>query len=216
MNAKKRFDETMTRCNAMVALADTEGGNDDCLRMAIVLAVSAMERYVKDRFRESLAKYCKLHAGSFNEDLIDWLKKAGIDESFWTRKTICPQPRPLKTVRNKVARYLEAIPIQSAESIDNLFLCYDLKNLTTHVARKTKLKKVRTSITWLIARRHAIAHGSDYLISGILNAIDAGTVALRLDRLIRFIAAMDEILASRFATCKKEHHTAKHSSGSDR
>ncbi len=212
MNAKRRFDETMTRCNAMVALADAEGGNDDCLRMAIVLAVSAMERYVKDRFRESLAKYCKQHADSFNGNLIDWLKKAGIDESFWTRKTICPQPRPLKTVRNKVARYLETIPIQSAESIDKLFLCYGLKNLTTHVARKTKLKKVRASITRLIARRHAIAHGSDYLLSGKLDAIDAGEVTLRLDRLTRFIVAMDEILA----TDKKKHHTAKRTCGSFR
>ena len=46
----------------------------------------------------------------------------------------------------------------------------------------------------MIERRHAIAHSSDYLVSGRLDAIDAREVTLRLDRLSRFIAAMDEIL----------------------
>lgn len=210
MNAKKRFDETMKRCNAQIALAKTTAGNDDCLRMAIVLAVSAMERYVKDRFRESLAKYCTQNAGSFNVSLTDWLEKAGIDGSFWTLKTICPQKRPLKTVRNKMARYLETIPIQSAESIDKLFLCYGLKNLTANVVKKTGLKTVRASIRRMIRRRHAIAHGSDYLISGQLDTIDAREVSLRLDRLSRFITAMDEILASKFALHRKKHRVAKH------
>lgn len=209
MNAKKRFDETMKRCNAQIALAKTTDGNDDCLRMAIVLAVSAMERYVKDRFRELLAKYCKRNAGSFNETLAARLKKAGIDESFWTLKTICPQPKPLKTVLNKVARHLGTFPIQSAASIDELYLCYDLKNLTSHAAKKTGLKKVKSSMTRMIARRHAIAHGSDYLFSGRLDAINAKEVSLRLDRLSRFIAAMEEILTSKFAPHKRKRCTVK-------
>lgn len=209
MNAKKRFDETMKRCDALIALANKGRGNDDCLRMAIVLAVSAMERYVKDRFRQSLAKYCRQNAGSFNEALKQRLAQAGVDDSFWNLKAICPQKKPLKTVLNKVSRHLGTFAIQSATSIDELYLCYGLRDLTANVERKTGLKTVRASIRLMVRRRHGIAHGSDYLVSGKLDAIDAKEVTLRLDRLSRFIAAMDEILASKFAPRKRKRGVAK-------
>ncbi len=208
MVAKRRFDATMDRCNALVALATQGRGNDDCLRMAIVLAVAAMERYVKDRFLELLTPYCRIEAGTFNEALNTRLNEAGIDASFWSRRALCPQKMVLKTVRSKMAKHLESFAIQTATSIDDLFRCYGMKNLTVHAADKTGLKTMKSSLRHLIARRHDIAHSSDHSISGTLQAVDASEVSLRLNRLSRFVTEMETILLSSFTSLKKKHRSA--------
>lgn len=200
MTAIKRFEATMERCHALVELGTNGNRNEDCLRMAIVLAVSALEWYVKDRFLESLAKHCRNTGGRFNEALEKRLEKAGIEIDFWRNRAMDNHSNPLKTVHNKMARHLRSFTIQKAAVIDELFSCYGLGNITTHAEKKAGLRTVKASILKMIRRRHVIAHASDYLIQGRVQSIDCREVQLRLDRLERFVRAMEEILKARFAT----------------
>lgn len=199
MTAINRFESTMARCHALVELGTNGTGNEDCLRMAMVLAVSALEWYAKDRFLESLAKHCRRVEGRFNGILNKLLREAGIATDFWIKNAINGQARPMRTVRNRMARHLRSFAIQTAVGIDDLYLCYDIRSITAHAEKRAGLRRVRASIRRLILRRHEIAHASDYLIQGRLQAIDCNDVVLRLDRLERFVRAMEEILAVKFS-----------------
>lgn len=199
MKAINRFEATMARCQALVHLGTQGHGNEDCLRMAIVLAVSALEWYAKDRFLESLARHCRNTGGKFNEALEKQLEKAGIATDFWRRKAMDKQPKPLKTVRNKMARHVRSFTVQTAKSVDELFSCYGIGNITMHAEKKAGLTTVKASIKRMIRRRHEIAHASDYLISGKLQAVDCEDVKLRLDRVERFVQAMEDILVAKFS-----------------
>lgn len=208
MTAKNRFDDTMNRCSALVVLATREG-NDDCLRMAMVLAVSAMEKYVKDRFRESFARFFRQSHGLLNDDLARLLNDAGVDAAFWNEMVIQRHDRPLRSMRNRLAKYLETFAIQSAASINRLYICYGLKNITAHVMRRAGLKTMSSSMKRMIDRRHAIAHGSDISVSGRLQPITSEEVTLRLDRLTRFVTAMDEIVTAKFSSRRRNRHAMK-------
>lgn len=198
MTAIKRFESTLERCHALVELGTNGSGNDDCLRMAIVLAVSSLEWYVKDRFLESLARHCRSVEGRFNDALKERLQNAGIATDFWTQNAIRGQPRPMRTVRNRMAKHLRSFPIQKAVVIDKLFSCYGLGNITSHAEKKAGLKTVKSALGRMIHRRHDIAHASDYLIQGRLQAVDCNDIKLGLDRVERFVRAMEEILKAKF------------------
>ena len=118
MKAIERFNETMTRCDVLVAaFHQTTDKNADLLRFAVVLSVSAFERYVKDAFLEHIVQFDRMptlnpeHRAAFD----DFIEKAGVDRNIWREcymsRGQCRHPR--RTIRNMVRKHLSKTPLQT-------------------------------------------------------------------------------------------------------
>ena len=90
--AKARFDETMSRCDALILLYNSTK-NDDLLRAVVVFCVAALERYLKDRFLELFVPFLKKvqkRGGNWNKRTKELLNVSGVNEDFWKSCTLKP------------------------------------------------------------------------------------------------------------------------------
>jgi hypothetical protein len=208
MRAKRLFDETVERCGTLLEGPANYQGRQDCIRMAIVLAVAGLERYVKQRFLENLSRQIREQPEG-NEALNKLLSESGVTADVWKGLALGGQSHPLKTVRSKVVVHLENIAIQNSSSINDLYKCYGLGSIVGNAARKTGLKTIWPSVMRIVNRRHKIAHDADYKRAGALESVIENDVRKRLGDLCRFVNAMDEIVSRRFAPKKRKVATTQ-------
>lgn len=208
MKAFQQFSQTMTRCNRLVeAFVNRKNGNDDYLRFAIVLAVSAFEKYVKDAFLEHLVQFERIPSQNPKQrnEFDSFLQKAGVDHDLWKNCYLnrgkCPRPR--RIIRNTVQRHLSTISIQKHDSISGLFKYYGLGNILQNASAKSDRVLIWKTIEKLISRRHQIAHASDCRAMGRLSEVRVDQVSRQLKALARFVGCMEEIIQNKFSRKKK-------------
>ena len=202
-NALAKFKKTIARCESLVEsyrilhAQNQEDGSTpapkDIIRGAVVLAVAAMDAYVTDVFCEKLVPYLKKY--KVDDSLVELLSDAGLD----TREALnlLAMERPYRRIRTLITRHYETYTTQKFDVIDEIFLPFRLKNITSNAEAKTGKKSLRKSVGLLVARRHEIAHGGDYNHHGRIKNIDEKQVAKRIKHLEQLVVAIDEIICNR-------------------
>ena len=203
MKAIAGFRETISRCNQLVELFHTVSPkNDDLLRFAVVLAVSAFEKYVKDSFVERLVQFARLPSAgkSKREEFDAFLKGAGVEPDLWREcyNARGKNPNPNLRMRNRVKRELSSKPIQRQTDISELFKLYGLGNILVRARELSNKALIWKTIEKTTKRRHQIVHASDYRFAGSLEPINDKNVNRHLAAFERFVESMNSILESRF------------------
>lgn len=213
MKAIQQFNQTMIRCTRLVEAFGNGGtGNDDYLRFAIVLAVSAFEKYVKDAFLEHIVQFERMPKQNSKQraEFDAFLREAGVAPDLWKNCYLnrgkCPRPR--RIIRNTVRRHLETMPIQRHDSISGLFKHYGLGNILQNASAMSERALIWKKIEKLIDRRHQIAHASDCRAMGRLAEVRADQVFRQLKALERFVGCMEEIIQAKFSQRNKRSKRA--------
>lgn len=170
MNAKRKFESVIARALALCELRRqlwTSRSSrspvrnlriDDLLRSALMLGVSAMDAYYRDKFLERLIPFVKKKSAT--RTLEKALQDAGV--SMGDVLSLLGNRRPLRSLRNKVADWLLSKPMHDLDQVDGLFVAFGLKNLTEHAAKKDGAVTIRRKVADAVARRHDIVHYGDY------------------------------------------------------
>ncbi len=199
--AKARFDETMTRCDGLIALYESTK-NDDLLRAVVVLGVAALERYLKDRFLKLfipfLKKELKKESG-WNKSTRKLLKDSGVDEDFWRASALSQTRNVFAKISAKVRAYVRnGITLQQKKKIEHLYTCYGMANIIQDAVGKAERKRLWQSVNKLIRRRHQVAHQADYLNAGKLDEIGEKEIEMRLGHVRKLVDSINDVLCLRF------------------
>ena len=166
--------------------------SSDLLRAALVFGVAAMDSYFTDVFAERFIPY--LQKKGPNKAMVSLLENAGLGTE--TALKIMTMKRPYRRIRTLVEESLEKKVTQTTNVIDDLFLAFDLKNFTQHIAQLKRRKTLLRSIRNAVNRRHKIAHDGDINSHGNLNPITRRDVQHKLKDIVLFVAGADQILQS--------------------
>lgn len=211
-NSKKKFDQTVARCEKLVSdYNDIKREHDaghieiepsqDLLRAAIVLAVAAFDAYATDCFAEKFVDYVKRFG--INAEIENMLKKAGFDIGFSLE--LLKAKRPYRRIRTLIDHYYSNYVTEKLEVIDALYKMYSLNDITTNAARRSRKDEQRLlgSVQKLVNRRHSIAHDSDYNEHGRLKRVNASDTN-RIQDLKILVENMDAIVENKFS--RNRHH----------
>jgi hypothetical protein len=199
--AVKSFAFTMNRATALVELfvdhsgADTANArfnNSDIVRGAIVLAVASMDAYFTRRFVEILVPYIKEHGPT--QGLIDLLGRAGLNTE--QALLMATMDRPFRRIRTLVDTHLSGYTTQRFHAIDELFLCFGIKDLCKNAQAKCKKKTTLGKIERLVLRRNQIVHDGDLNKHGKLQPVRPKDVVAQFKSLARFLTEADSILVN--------------------
>ena len=202
--AKKRFDDTISRCRDLVNLHLTQITNDDLLRAAVVFAISALDMFAIDRFMEEFVGYIRRF--KVDDSVAKLLEKNGFTAQVAIGLIKGESERPMRLIRTLVERGYAKTSMQSFESIDGLYAIYKLGTLTKNAERRLNRKNLRLSIEKLIHRRHEIVHAADYNGKNQLQGVEAEDVLRRINDLAKFVDSMDAIICNKFKRkrCKRK------------
>ncbi|MBN2581716.1 MAG: hypothetical protein JXL80_01515 [Planctomycetes bacterium] len=163
----------------------------DLSRAAIVLAVAAMDAYFTDVFAENFVRYLK--AKGPEQGLTALLSKAGLDTRVALE--LLNMQKPNRRIRTLVERYHERTTTQRAEAIDELFIAYGIKDFCKRAQGIARRKNLLASIRILVNRRHEIVHDGDINSHGSLQSISSTETRRRVQDVVKFVAASEELLA---------------------
>jgi hypothetical protein len=205
LDAKTKFDKVIARARGLCALHERlsdqgiPGGTvaelnlDDLLRSALMLGVSAMDAYYRDKFLERLVPYAK--AKSATKTLEDALSRAGV--TMTDVLELLGNKRPHRTLRNKIAGWLLGKPMHDLDQVDVLLQGFGIKKLTENAAKKDGAKTIRTKVEDAVQRRHDIAHYGDYFAGKkTLKKIERAWTVKQLDWIARLVEQSDAIISS--------------------
>lgn len=199
--AYKKYNKTFSRAIGLIRLyiiiekQKKKGSIDyqhttDLIRSSIVLGVSAMDAYFTDRFCDIVVPYLKKHGPS--KDLIQLLEKAGLDVE--EALIMASMKRPFWRIKTLVHEYLDTYVTQRFEVIDELFMCFHIKNFSENVKKISKRTTILRSIEKLVQRRHEIVHEGDINDHGRLNKIKPRRIYNRLHNLDKFVSEADAFI----------------------
>lgn len=184
---------------------------DDVVRSALALAVSAMDAYFRDKFIDRLIPYAKSHKATV---LSPTLKSAGVQMADLLE--LLGKDRPHRTLRNKIAAWLQAQPMHDLNRVDKLFKPFGLPNLTTdaiNVANASKKRGAafgRSTVEKVVSRRHEIVHYADYFAGkNDLQKIDADRVLRQIDYVRRLVESADGLIDSATRSTKRGKRKSK-------
>lgn len=203
MNAKVRFDESMQRCDALLAQAEKSPLNEELLRFVVVLCVSALDMYASDRFMENFSRHIKTR--SLASDEIELLKNSGvtIEVVLNLLKQHKKGKHPFRSIREYVDRYFSKASRQSFDKINDLYTYYGLRNLTDDALKRCDKKTVGSKIQKMLIRRHKIVHEADYDGKHKLAGLNAKEVCGWRKATETFVGCMEEIICNKFAPKSK-------------
>lgn len=205
-SAKEKFDKTIKRCENQIKiyneLKEMKAINpeisieisQDILRGAIVLAVAAFDAYATDIFSEKFVVYIKRY--KVDNSLQELLSDAGFDISFSLE--LINSDRPYRKIRTLIEKYYSKYTTQRLRVIDDLFLQYHIKNITSNAEKKSGRKTLLSSVEKIIARRHSIVHDGDYNEFNRIKSVNMQDLK-RIGDLKLLVDCMDEIIESKFA-----------------
>lgn len=197
--AREQFDNTSARSIQLAGmhaqLKQTQAFPpetvDDVMRAAVALCVASMDAYFTRRFVEVLIPYLKKNGP--NDRLASLLGDAGLDTAEALR--LAAMDRPFRRIRSLVAAHLATYTTQRFNRIDELFLCFGVKNLCGHSQGWLGRKRLLRSVELLVERRHAIVHSGDRDKHGNLRPVDDSKLMKRMEDLVKFVHSADALIA---------------------
>lgn len=136
------------------------------------------------------------------------MDNAGISNNYLRKGFLSPRSRPCRMLSNKVRDYLmKRAVVQSDVAISKLYACLGMPKIIDNAVGKCGKKRIWSSISRLIERRHQIAHNADLSVQGCTQEINFGTVSKWLEKLEEFIQGVESVMDCRFA--KKKAVTKK-------
>lgn len=167
----------------------------DMSRAAVVLAVAAMDAYFTDAFVERLVPFIKQTRPG--ESLVALLRDAGLDTAMALE--LLTMNRPYRRVRTLVDGHLERTTTQRLKAIDELFICYGLKNFCQNIQKLKNRQNLLASVEKIVERRHKIVHEGDLNAHRRLNAINPTQTKRRIVDVLTFVSGADELLQRQIA-----------------
>ncbi|MDP8254104.1 MAG: HEPN domain-containing protein [Candidatus Alcyoniella australis] len=205
MDAKTKFDKVIARAISLCDLHERLETNgipngtvvdlslDDLLRSALMLGVSGMDAYFRDKFLDRLVPYVtkKKTPKTLEKPLSD----AGVSMSDVLE--LLNNQRPHRTLRNKIANWLLEKPMHDLRQVDDLFLGFGIKKLTENAAKKSGAPTINKKVSDAVNRRHNIAHYGDYFAGrSKLKEIKRDWTKRQLNWISRLVKEADSIIAS--------------------
>ena len=193
--ALQKFVKTQNRSMSLAQLYSdlhdkNMAGNRDLVRSAIVLSVASMDAYFTDKFSDLIVPAMKITG--VGDSLKKLLESAGLDLQECV--SLLTMQRPYNRIRALVTSYLESRTTQSIEAIDELYLCFGIKDFCACIegtlGRKNLLKRVQR----LVERRHRIVHDGDYSKHQKLSPIEFEKTIGYMNDLITFVAGAEKFL----------------------
>jgi hypothetical protein len=199
MTAIATFNDTIARARSLVTL---HGGlsatqvaampdPEDLLRSALVFAVAGMDAYFTDRFTESLVKFLKRNKPP--SGLVSLLSAAGLGTK--AALEMLAMDRPYRRVRTLVEDHLSDYTTQKQHVIDELFLVYGVKDLSTHAAGLAKKKLLLAQVEAAVKRRHVVVHRGDLNKHDKRRTLPARRATKYIDSLELYVQKCEELLA---------------------
>ena len=170
---------------------ETSARVDDVMRGAAVLQVAAMDAYFTRKFIDLLIPYLKKHGP--NQRLVKMLSEAGLDTAQALQ--MATMKRPFRRIRTLITAHLDTYTTQRFRAIDELFVCFGVKELSKNAAASTHQKQLLRRVEMLVERRHAIVHAGDALKGGKLRAVKSKQLLTRITAVLTFVKAADALLA---------------------
>ena len=197
--ALPKFNQAIRRANNLLDFAETIESphlKNDNIRMATVLAISGMDGYFTDKFRDIITEF--LNTEEPGEDLIILLEKAGLNtrvalELIWME-------RPLRRIGTLVERYFDTYTTQKFDAIDNLFKTIGLPNLCENAEGMVGRKTLRSSISKLVEKRHQIVHDADINSHVKPRSVNLDRTRRRINDVNLFVEACNSILENRLSS----------------
>ena len=117
------------------------------------------------------------------------MSSAGLD----TKKALelVTLERPFRRIHAMIDAYLSRYTTQSVAAINDLFICYGLKQYVQNAANRTKKKSTLTNVMNLIERRHQIVHDADINSRGKLQPIYHDKIEEQILSLAEFVTSCD-------------------------
>jgi hypothetical protein len=162
----------------------------DGIRIALVLAVSAMDTYFTDKYVEAFIPHLKKRGP--NKEMAEFCANAKID--VLVALELLRKKRPLDSLRAHVGQYLSSYVAQNVDRVDKLYLTIDLKNLSQHAQAKAHRKPLVRRVVAAVKRRHEITHSGDTTKEGHLRKISPSAVVEALDSIKLFVWNCDDII----------------------
>ncbi|ELP30166.1 hypothetical protein RBSWK_05924 [Rhodopirellula baltica SWK14] len=106
--------------------------------------------------------------------------------------------RPYRRIRNLVDAHLQRTTTQRFDAIDELFICYGMKDFCQNVQKNKNRKHLLASVAKIVERRHKIVHEGDLNSHRRLSPIDALQTKRRVADVLSFVAGADELLQRQF------------------
>jgi hypothetical protein len=179
MTPKAAFDNVIDRAECLVALrGELAGGpalgtamtpqqrgvlNDDLLRSALVLAVSALDRYVHDRVTKGIAGAYR--NGDLNREQEDFSIPVSLAFEIAAKasqsKKDPKQSRHANLVRNRVQEILHERPFQSWREIEVAFRLIGIGGIAGHIQNAAHLgdiKPYKNQLNEIVRTRNLIVH----------------------------------------------------------
>jgi hypothetical protein len=150
-----------------------------------------MDAYFTRRFVEILIPYLKKNGP--NDRLTSLLADAGLDTAEALR--LASMNRPFRRIRSLVAAHLSTYTTQRFHKIDELFLCFGVRNLCGHSQGWLGRKRLLRSVELIVERRHAIVHSGDRDKHGRLRDIDEPSLSKRMEDVVKFVRSADALIA---------------------
>ena len=161
----------------------------DLTRTSVVLAVASMDTYFTARFAEMLVSYLKKHGAK--KSLVETLKNAGLDTT--QALEMLQMERPYRRIRSLMDAYLERFTTQRIDVIDELFLCYGLKDLSVNSQKLAKRKNPIRRVEKIVERRHQIVHAGDLNSHNKLQDIDPDETKRQIGDLKLFVNSAHQL-----------------------
>ena len=163
---------------------------DDVMRAAVVLQVASMDAYFTRKFIDVLMPYLRSHGP--NTRIIKLLSEAGLNTE--QALVMATMDRPFRRIRTLITSHLETYTTQRFRAIDELFVCFGVKDLSQHAQASIHRKSLLRRITALVKRRHAIVHAGDIQKGGKLSPINAKQLLGRMEAVLLFVQAADDLI----------------------
>jgi hypothetical protein len=214
----EKFRSVMRRCGILMGRFEvleslrvsSDGGGVsheeqcDLIRAAVVLAVSGMDSYFTDKFSSMVVPY--LRKNGSNASVVRLMSDAGLDTA--KALELVTLDRPFRRIHAMVDSHLSRYTTQSVGAINELFVCFGLKQYVQNAANRTHKKSILKSVTNLIQRRHQIVHDADMNSRGKIQSIVHKKVQNQILTLSDFVESCD-FLADQALVPKKTRMARK-------
>ena len=176
---------------------------DDFLRMAIVLGVSALDRYVHERV--CMGVVAALRKPKLNRQQEEFSMPAELALSMLdtalAAKRRGEQVRPANEMRNRVQEHLHTRPFQSWRELEYAFALLGVKNLSGQMQELYKIRDIqpiKQKLGAIVSKRNFIVHEGDlkrHKKGGTIQHQDIGRgwVEESLEFLDEFVSNLDGV-----------------------
>lgn len=221
-NPQERFEQTINRAKKLIIKSAAFSSNvedekitaDDMARLAVVLAIAALESFVIDSFCAYFLNYIRRFGVNkrLEKTLSDCLKIVN-PHARLTAGDLLMMDKPHAKIKLLVRYFFEKQLSSPSKKIDAIFDLYEIENITRIAEEKSKRSTLIASINRLGTMRNQIIHDGHYHARGNrLDSIRVTDIEKKINNISLFIRHLKESIEDRMREEPLDKKTHKKSS----